>query len=185
MAPKDKLHTMTFNYANRRTHAWISICFAVPLVVVIISGILLQLKKQLPYVQPIERTGAVHEPIVSPTQYLGAINAAHQDGNVSWKDVQRVDIRPSKGIAKVILKSDIEYQIDLGTGHILQREVRRSDFIESLHDGSFFAGDISKLGVFLPAAIGLLILWLSGIYMFWLPIVAKTKKKQRMSATNR
>ena len=153
-------------------------CIAVPLVVVIISGILLQLKKQLPYVQPVEQSGIVHEPVVTPAGYLEAINAAKQDGDVTWKDVQRIDIRPSKGIAKVILKSDVEYQIDLGTGHILQREIRRSDFIESLHDGSFFAGDISKLGVFLPAAIGLLVLCLSGIYMFWLPIIVKLRKRR-------
>ena len=158
-------------------------CIAIPLVVVIISGILLQLKKQLPYVQPVEQSGIVHEPVVTPAGYLEAINAAKQDGDVTWKDVQRVDIRPSKGIAKVILKSDVEYQIDLGSGHILQREIRRSDFIESLHDGSFFAGDISKLGVFLPAAIGLLVLCLSGIYMFWLPIIVKLRKR-RAAATS-
>jgi hypothetical protein len=115
---------------------------------------------------------------VTPAGYLEAINAAKQDGDVTWKDVQRIDIRPSKGIAKVILKSDVEYQIDLGSGHILQREIRRSDFIESLHDGSFFAGDISKLGLFLPAAIGLLVLCLSGFYMFWLPIIVKLRKRR-------
>jgi len=169
---------MTFNYANRRTHAWISMCFAVPLVVVIITGILLQLKKQLPFVQPIERAGVTHEPVATPAQYLEAINRGKLDGAVTWKDVQRVDIRPSKGIAKVILKSDVEYQVDLGTGHVLQRELRMSDFIESLHDGSFFAGDISKLGIFLPAAIGLLVLWVSGIYMFWLPLVVKLRKSR-------
>lgn len=169
---------MTFNYANRRTHAWISMCFAVPLVVVIITGILLQLKKQLPFVQPIERTGVTHEPVATPAQYLEAINRGKLDGALTWKDVQRVDIRPSKGIAKVILKSDVEYQVDLGTGHVLQRELRMSDFIESLHDGSFFAGDISKLGIFLPAAIGLLVLWVSGIYMFWLPIIVKQRKSR-------
>jgi uncharacterized iron-regulated membrane protein len=169
---------MTFNYANRRTHAWISMCFAVPLVVVIITGILLQLKKQLPFVQPIERAGVTHEPVATPAQYLEAINRGKLDGAVTWKDVQRVDIRPSKGIAKIILKSDVEDQVDLGTGHVLQRELRMSDFIESLHDGSFFAGDISKLGVFLPAAIGLLVLWVSGIYMFWLPIIVKQRKSR-------
>ena len=153
-------------------------CFAVPLVVVIITGILLQLKKQLPFVQPIERAGVTHEPVATPAQYLEAINRGKLDGAVTWKDVQRVDIRPSKGIAKVILKSDVEYQVDLGTGHVLQRELRMSDFIESLHDGSFFAGDISKLGVFLPAAIGLLVLWVSGIYMFWLPIIVKQRKSR-------
>ena len=144
----------------------------------IITGILLQLKKQLPFVQPVERAGVTHEPVATPAQYLEAINRGKLDGDVTWKDVQRVDIRPSKGIAKVILKSDVEYQVDLGTGHILQRELRMSDFIESLHDGSFFAGDISKLGVFLPAAIGLLVLWVSGIYMFWLPLVVKLRKSQ-------
>lgn len=153
-------------------------CFAVPLVVVIITGILLQLKKQLPFVQPIERAGVTHEPVATPAQYLEAINRGKLDGAVTWKDVQRVDIRPSKGIAKVILKSDVEYQVDLGTGNVLQRELRMSDFIESLHDGSFFAGDISKLGVFLPAAIGLLVLWVSGIYMFWLPLVVKLRKSR-------
>jgi len=153
-------------------------CFAVPLVVVIITGILLQLKKQLPFVQPIERAGVTHEPVATPAQYLEAINRGKLDGAVTWKDVQRVDIRPSKGIAKVILKSDVEYQVDLGTGHVLQRELRMSDFIESLHDGSFFAGDISKLGIFLPAAIGLLVLWVSGIYMFWLPIIVKQRKSR-------
>ena len=153
-------------------------CFAVPLVVVITTGILLQLKKQLPFVQPIERAGVTHEPVATPAQYLEAINRGKLDGAVTWKDVQRVDIRPSKGIAKVILKSDVEYQVDLGTGHVLQRELRMSDFIESLHDGSFFAGDISKLGVFLPAAIGLLVLWVSGIYMFWLPIIVKQRKSR-------
>ena len=153
-------------------------CFAVPLVVVIITGILLQLKKQLPFVQPIERAGVTHEPVATPAQYLEAINRGKLDGAVTWKDVQRVDIRPSKGIAKVILKSDVEYQVDLGSGNVLQRELRMSDFIESLHDGSFFAGDISKLGVFLPAAIGLLVLWVSGIYMFWLPLVVKLRKSR-------
>ncbi len=153
-------------------------CFAVPLVVVIITGILLQLKKQLPFVQPIERAGVTHEPVATPAQYLEAINRGKLDGAVTWKDVQRVDIRPSKGIAKVILKSDVEYQVDLGSGNVLQRELRMSDFIESLHDGSFFAGDISKLGVFLPAAIGLLVLWVSGIYMFWLPIIVKQRKSR-------
>jgi hypothetical protein len=32
--------------------------------------------------------------------------------------------------------------------------------------------------VFLPAAIGLLVLCLSGIYMFWLPIIVKLRKRR-------
>ena len=34
---------------------------------------------------------------------------------------------------------------------------RRSDLIESIHDGSYFGGDWTKLGLFLPAGIVLLL----------------------------
>ncbi|MFY7951313.1 MAG: PepSY domain-containing protein, partial [Armatimonadaceae bacterium] len=87
-----------------------------------------------------------------------------------------------KGIAKVILDPDIEVQVDSADGTVLSRAVRRSDWIESIHDGSFFGGDIGKLGVFLPSAIGLLLLWISGIWMFVLPFVVRARKRRRAAA---
>lgn len=44
---------------------------------------------------------------------------------------------------------------------------RRSDLIESIRDGSFFGGDWVKLGLFLPAGLVLLLLWFSGLWMWW------------------
>lgn len=87
----------------------------------------------------------------------------------TWSSVERIDIRPRKGLAKVLLEDKTEIQVDLGTGQVLARAYRRSDLIEALHDGSFFAGDGSKLGVFLPAGLALLVLWISGIWLFVLP----------------
>jgi hypothetical protein len=46
---------------------------------------------------------------------------------------------------------------------VLQTAYRRSDSIESVHAGSFFAGHWTKLGLFLPAGIVLLLLSLSGL----------------------
>jgi uncharacterized iron-regulated membrane protein len=68
-------------------------------------------------------------------------------------------------------------QVDLGTGRVLQTAYRRSDLIESIHDGSFFGGDWVKLGLFLPAGIVLLLLWLSGLWLWWLPFGAKRRRR--------
>ena len=67
-------------------------------------------------------------------------------------------------------------QVDLGTGEVLQVAYRRSDLIESIHDGSFFGGDWTKLGLFLPTGVTLLLLWFGGIWMFWVPFWAKRKR---------
>ena len=67
-------------------------------------------------------------------------------------------------------------QVDLGTGKVLQVAYRRSDLIESIHDGSFFGGDWTKLGLFLPTGVTLLLLWLGGAWMFWVPFWAKRKR---------
>ena len=51
--------------------------------------------------------------------------------------IDRIDIRPTKGIAKVtFINSYYEVQLDGKTGNVLNFGKRRSDFIEDLHDGS-------------------------------------------------
>ena len=59
---------------------------------------------------------------------------------------------------------------------MLQTAYRRSDLIESIHDGSFFGGDWIKLGIFLPAGIVLFLMWLTGLWMFWQPIAARKRR---------
>lgn len=90
----------------------------------------------------------------------------------SWGDIDRLDVRPKKGIIKVQAKNRWEIQLDHQTGDVLQVAYRRSDLIESLHDGKFFSDAVS-LWIFLPSGIILLILWITGIYMF-----IKTLKKR-------
>jgi hypothetical protein len=38
-----------------------------------------------------------------------------------------------------------------------------------------------KLWVFLPAGMILLVLWLTGIYLFWLPIFVRRRQKARLA----
>jgi len=69
-------------------------------------------------------------------------------------------------------------KLDLGSGRVLQTAYRRSDLIESIHDGSFFGGDWTKLGVFLPTGIVLLLLWCGGMWMWWVPFIAKRRRRR-------
>lgn len=168
---------MRFNVLNRKIHYWATPIIAVPLLVIIASGLLLQVKKQWSFVQPPEQRGGASEPKIELSGILSALQAAPEVKVKSWGDVDRIDVRPKKGVAKVLLKTGYEVQVDLADGRILQTAYRRSDLIEAIHDGSFFGGDGVKLGVFLPTALGLLLLWLSGMWMFWVPFSVKWKKK--------
>lgn len=97
-----------------------------------------------------------------------------------WDDVNRIDLRPGKGVAKVWLRNGWEVQVDLGTGNVLQSAYRRSDLLESIHDGSFFGGDATKLGVFLPTGVVLFVMWISGLWMFVFPFLAKRRQRRRL-----
>ena len=168
---------MHYNVANRKIHHWISFAAAVPLLCIIGSGILLQIKKQWTFVQPQEHRGSTTVPAVDFPRIFAAIQSVPSLGVTSWDDVDRLDVRPGRGVVKVTLKNRWEVQVDLGTGQVLQTAYRRSDLIESIHDGSFFAGDWSKLGLFLPTGLVLLVLWLTGVWMIWVQFIGKHRRK--------
>lgn len=52
-------------------------------------------------------------------------------------ELDRIDIRPDKGMVKFVFLQDYwGIQLDCTTGELLHIERRRSDFIENVHDGS-------------------------------------------------
>jgi len=163
---------------NRKLHRWAAIAIALPVIIVIISGVILQVKKEFDWIQPPTQRGSGSEPVLSFDQILEAVSNVPDVGLTSWDDINRLDVRPGKGIIKVRGKNDWEVQIDSKTGQVLQVAVRRSDLIESIHDGSFFH-DSFKLWVFLPSALILAGMWVTGIYLFVLPYMLKSKRKRR------
>jgi uncharacterized iron-regulated membrane protein len=161
---------------NRKVHYWIGMIVAVPVLVVIGSGVLLQLKKNWTWIQPAEQTGSSAAPELKFEQILDTVRRIESLEVRDWGDVRRLDVRPNQGIVKALVKNGWEAQIDLGTGEVMQVSYRRSDIIEAIHDGSFFAGNWTKLGVFLPAGLALLLLWCTGIWMLLLPVVKRRKR---------
>ena len=163
---------------NRLVHRWGSILVAAPVLLVLVSGVVLQLKKESAWIQPKTQKGTEKTPTLSFDAILAATRAVPEAGVSGWDDIDRLDVRPGKGTIKVRCKNRWEIQLDAATGETLQVAYRRSDFIESLHDGSVF-GDAAKLGIFLPSAIVLLVLWGTGIYLFVMPRLAKRRNRQR------
>jgi hypothetical protein len=163
---------------NRKLHRWGAVIIALPLFIVIATGFLLQLKKHSDWIQPPSRTGTRCELTIGFDRILEIAQSVPEASVAGWDDIDRLDVRPGKGMVKVRCKNRREIQIDTSTGEILQVSIRRSDLIESIHDGSFFF-ESAKLWIFLPAALILAGLWCTGIYLFLLPYIVKRRRKAR------
>ena len=166
---------MKLNKQLRKIHYWISPFIFIPILIILSTGVLLQLKKQSDWVQPPIQQGVSNIPSIEFQQMLEAAKSVPEAEINSWDDIDRIDVRPEKGISKIRSNNQWEIQIDNQTNEILLVEYRRSDIIESIHDGSFFT-DYVKFGWFLPTAVLLIVMSISGIYMFLLPLFMKRKK---------
>ncbi len=171
---------MKLSKLNRATHRWGSIIILIPTAVILFSGMILQLKKESAWIQPATKRGDATGASLSFDRILAAARNVPEAKVDNWDDIDRLDVRPSKGMLKIRCRNRWEIQLDANSGDVLQVAYRRSDVIESIHDGSFFH-DRVKLWVFLPAALVVGVLWLTGSYLFFLPYYAKWKQRRNQS----
>ncbi len=102
-------------------------------------------------------------------------------------ELERIDIRQTKGMAKFLFKNHFwAIQLDGATGKLLHIERRRSDFIEKLHDGSMLdyllgtTGEYLKLAYTSLMGISLLTFTITG---FWLWYGPKRMRKELRADT--
>lgn len=167
----------------RQVHHWGSLLIMLPFGVVVISGLFLMLKKDITWIQPPTQAGVAASavPALSFEELFAAAQKVEELDLENWRSLQRVDVKPGDGIVKFVAANNWEAQIDTETGEVLQVAYRRSDIIESLHDGSFF-GDGAKRFIFLPGGIVMLVLWGTGVYLFVLPYIVRAQKRRRQAA---
>jgi uncharacterized iron-regulated membrane protein len=175
---------VSLNHWSRRVHRWATVATAVPLLLVVVSGILLQLKKDLAWVQPPTQQGApgltADEPkAASLDAVLAAARGVSEAGVRTWDDIDRLDLRVKDRVVKVQARSGWEIQVCAVTGTLLQAAVRRSDLIEALHDGSWF-GSVAKLGIFLPSAVLVLVLWMTGVWLWFMPYLSRAARAETL-----
>jgi uncharacterized iron-regulated membrane protein len=172
---------MNWKKINRQIHYWGSAIIIIPVVIVIGTGLLLQVKKQITWVQPATVKTQIRDLTLNFDQLLTVAKSVKEAEISSWKDVDRLDVRPGKGVTKIRAKNRWEIQVHNKSAEILAVNYRRSDLIESIHDGSWFHDD-AKLWLFLPAAIILLVLSLTGLYMFLIVFPSKLRNSRRKRA---
>ncbi|NVK56765.1 MAG: PepSY domain-containing protein [Alteromonadaceae bacterium] len=161
---------------SRQIHLWAALLIIIPSFIVIGSGLLLQIKKQSDWIQPPTKRGMASIPAIAFDDVLNIAQTIPELNVRSWQQIDRLDVRPEKGIIKLFAKNRWEAQLDAQSGEVLQVAYRRSDIIESIHDGSWFA-DSAKLWVFLPAGILLFLMWCTGLVLLFTTLKSKYKKR--------
>lgn len=162
-------------------HKWIGLAAAIIIIMIAATGFLLLIKKDFAWLQPPTQAGA---PITTPADFIttdqviaAAIDHGHPD-ITSLDDIDRIDFRPSKRIHKVRSRHNhTEIQIDAVTGTVLGVSPRRSDLIESIHDGSFF-GDWVHDYLMPIVAIALLGLVGTGFWVWLEPKLHRWKRRR-------
>lgn len=171
-------YIMKSHLLYRKAHYWGSLIIALPTLIMITTGILLLVKKEFQWIQPPSQKGISQDAVPTQTfeQLFLQVQLTPQMEVEKWTDLQRVEVKPGKGVVKFISTNYWELQLDTHTGAALSLAKRRSGIIESIHDGSWFTRWM-KLWVFLPVGLLLVGLWLTGIYLFFLPILRKKRKR--------
>ena len=165
---------MSFKKTNRTIHKWASIVIAIPLLVVFVTGILLLVKKEFSTLQPPTMKGSDNVPTVSFEHILEAAKSVEEAKIESWQDINRLDVRPSKGVIKIRSNNRIEIQLDASSAKVLHVAKRNSDLIESIHDGTFFEKN-ANLWLMLPVGLISILISITGIILFVLPYMKKKR----------
>ena len=161
----------------RKIHYWASLPLLFTIFVIATTGTLLALKKDFDALQPPTRAGSAVGISSRPmTDLVAAVRTVPGRGDATWQDIDRIDVRPSDGIAKVVLFDRTEVQVDLHSAAVLQVGYRTSDWLETIHDFSFL-GAWSKYVFSFGSGLVLLLMAGTGVYMFVLPMLVRRRKR--------
>jgi uncharacterized iron-regulated membrane protein len=176
----------------RWLHRKLAVALFLFFLLVAITGLLLGIKKHTGHLAPTQKGTSADLSKWLSTDSLEKIARAYLIDSVSQDlstELDRIDIRPGKGIAKFKYKDHYwGLQLDCATGKVLLLERRTGDFIEDLHDGSIIddwlgTGDEQvKVGYTVIMGTSLLLLVLSGIWLWYGPKLIRKIKRQRHSS---
>jgi uncharacterized iron-regulated membrane protein len=170
---------------SRKLHKWISVFACLFLVLISGTGLFLGLKSKLAWVRPPTMEGTAVETEADIISIDAAMESAFTAGYAELAepgDVDRMEYRPKDNLFKVTSKDGYrEVQVDAGTGEVLSTGQRNDQLMEDLHDLSFF-GDALHDWILPVVAVGLFVLGVTGIVMFWTPVFRRWKFKKEQSS---
>lgn len=167
----------------RVLHRWMGLTLAILLIISAVTGILLALKKDVNLIQPPTQKGISKN--LADWKPINELNLIAQEAfykahpNQKNNPVDKMDVRPSKGIVKVLFENGYwEVQVDGVSGEVKSIAKRHSDWIEHLHDGSIIS-DGFKLFSMNFLGIGLLFLITTGVWLWYGPRRVRKEKRRK------
>jgi hypothetical protein len=171
----------------RWLHRKIAILLFIFFFIISVTGFLLGWKKDTGLLAATQKGTSAEQSTWLPVDSLSKMAFRYLHDSVSNDlsiDLDRIDIRPDKGIVKYVFKNHYwGLQLDCATGALLLIEKRRSDFIEDLHDGSILDSLFNtrneglKLGYSTTMALSLLMLTITGVWLWWGPKVLRKARR--------
>ena len=148
-------------------HLWLGVLFTAVLLVLSVTGILLNHKVPLGLMPDVSHEPTAEFADALPLTDLArrALEAAGESGGVA--SIDRMDVRPRRGLVKVRLRDpeSTEVTLDIATGSVLHIGARGDVFLERLHSGEALGEGWVLLSD--AGAIALIVLLVSG-YWLWL-----------------
>jgi uncharacterized iron-regulated membrane protein len=168
----------------RYWHRWLGLFLLTFILISAITGILLAWKKEADLLQPPTQESSFIEsekPWLSVEKICEIAQEVIVQNNPNQPlAIDRLDIRPDKGIVKVLFASYWEVQVDGYSGEVFSIAKRHSDWIEKIHDGSIISEGF-KLWSMNTLGIGLILLSLTGIWLWLGPKRVRELKRQHKS----
>ncbi len=167
------------------THKWTGMTLSLIFATTSVTGFMLLLKKRVDWIQPATQQGAPGElsEFITVQELFEVVFAQKHPDFKTLDDIDRVDFRPDQRVHKVrSIHNFSEFQVDAVTGEILSgRNVRRSDLLEKIHDGTFLAQWFHDW-IMPVVAIALMFMVCSGIWLWLEPILRRRRRKKRQKA---
>jgi uncharacterized iron-regulated membrane protein len=172
---------------NYELHLWLGLGTAALVLVVCLTGIVLNHKREFGIMNEPDRSAKADLATALPLNRLVEI-AVHELNHPEFQDetsINRMDFRPRQGYIKVRFRDqkNTEVILDVFKGTVLTIAARHDVFMEQIHSGEIFGPDWVILSDI--AAAALIVLTFSGIYIWLYPRLNRsTRRKRRVRLTS-
>lgn len=168
-------------------HLWFGVVSTLALLVISVTGILLNHKRGLGLMPdvPHEATGAFGQSATLAQLAEAALRAAPPAATGGWRPedgvdvslIDRMDVRPRNGYVKVRLRdrASTEMTVDLNSAQVVHTGRRGDVFLEKLHSGEAFGARMVLLSDI--AALGLILTLITGYWLWLVPKLSRTSAR--------
>ncbi|MGE0002833.1 MAG: PepSY domain-containing protein [Fimbriimonadaceae bacterium] len=169
----------------RSIHRVVGLAGSLCMLLLAVTGFFLALKSELEWMRPPTRKLESGQDLAAAIHPSEALNAGLDVGIAqlaSLDDVDRFEYHSDAHVYKILSKDGYhEVQVDAANGDVLSVGKRNDQLTEDIHDLRFFHPQLRKFMLPVVAA-GLFTLGVTGVVMYFVPVVRRWKYRRKTAA---